>query len=558
MRCAVILLALFAIFNTDIAVAQEDLPPLHAAVQAGDLAEVERLLEAGADPRGYTNRGLAPLDIAISEDHPRIFAALMRARSRAELPLLHATIREGYLVESQRLLEAGADLNELDQSGRSPLIDALAYGREELVYRLLEAGADPNLGEARGRSAIAIAVSGGHPGVVEALLSAGADPNSTDEYGATLLHIAASKNSGPHSVVLWKLIQAGADVEASHEYGGTPLHEAARSLNMHAMDILLFSGASLDPEIFGIVAGGGQGSILGPDEAETVQHSRSFYILQRLIGITLRMDDRLNLTVSEEEWPAAMYIPILKEAVRSGNMYVLENFFDSGSIEGMFPQGEVPGAMREGIQEALRSAIYQKNEEAVRILLEAGVPPDEADETGWTPLMSAARGGEVGIVRRFLEAGANPERIRVHRGEEQTPLSIAEEKGETDILELLRAARDGKLSSVATTCNDVRCFEEAFRACEESVVFSADEPGLNARVEYEIIGPIVGEGVSGCEVSMVYRENPNPEWVGKPVQLTLDPQRSFMEEITQGLQQCVDGTPGRYACEGPLLEVMRQ
>ena len=46
MRYASILLTLLAVIYTDPAVAQEDLPPLHAAVQAGDLAEVERLLEA--------------------------------------------------------------------------------------------------------------------------------------------------------------------------------------------------------------------------------------------------------------------------------------------------------------------------------------------------------------------------------------------------------------------------------------------------------------------------------------------------------------------------------
>ena len=110
---------------------------------------------------------------------------------------------------------------------------------------------------------------------------------------------------------------------------------------------------------------------------------------------------------------------------------------------------------------------------------------------------------------------------------------------------------------MTTTCNDARCFDEAFQYCEPGVVFTTEE-AVGARVEYEILYSFVEEGVRGCEVSMVYRENPNPDWVDKPLRLTLDPQQPFMEEITQGLQQCVEGTPGRYACEGPLVEAMQQ
>jgi ankyrin repeat protein len=110
-----------------------------------------------------------------------------------------------------------------------------------------------------------------------------------------------------------------------------------------------------------------------------------------------------------------------------------------------------------GLQEALRSAIAYGSmasgataledvaanaEGAVRILLDAGVSPDAADETGWTPLMSAVLAGEVGIVRALLEAGADPEHTRVYRGQEQTPISLAEEEGQTEILALLQAARD--------------------------------------------------------------------------------------------------------------------
>ena len=46
------------------------------------------------------------------------------------------------------LLERGADPNQLDRVGRSPLYDAVTHGREPAVRALLEGGADPNLAPA--------------------------------------------------------------------------------------------------------------------------------------------------------------------------------------------------------------------------------------------------------------------------------------------------------------------------------------------------------------------------------------------------------------------------
>ena len=46
------------------------------------------------------------------------------------------------------LLAHGADPNQLDRVGRSPLYDAVTHGREPAVRALLEGGADPNLAPA--------------------------------------------------------------------------------------------------------------------------------------------------------------------------------------------------------------------------------------------------------------------------------------------------------------------------------------------------------------------------------------------------------------------------
>ena len=45
------------------------------------------------------------------------------------------------------LLEAGANVNQLDSFQHSPLADAARWDRREVVFALIEASADPNLGK---------------------------------------------------------------------------------------------------------------------------------------------------------------------------------------------------------------------------------------------------------------------------------------------------------------------------------------------------------------------------------------------------------------------------
>src|SRR5690606_5110912 len=60
-------------------------------------------------------------------------------------PLLHA-VREGYADVAFRLLDAGADINEVSGGDRtSPLLMAALNGHFDMMFDLLERGADPNL-----------------------------------------------------------------------------------------------------------------------------------------------------------------------------------------------------------------------------------------------------------------------------------------------------------------------------------------------------------------------------------------------------------------------------
>ncbi|QRK11871.1 ankyrin repeat domain-containing protein [Archangium violaceum] len=82
---------------------------------------------------------------------------------------LFDAVMAGDLARVEALLAAGADPNPFDADGRTPLMVAAENGHEELVRTLLAAGADPILTDRMSESALTKAAAHGH-GRVAALL----------------------------------------------------------------------------------------------------------------------------------------------------------------------------------------------------------------------------------------------------------------------------------------------------------------------------------------------------------------------------------------------------
>lgn len=131
----------------------------------------------------------------------------------------------GRLADVERLLAAGASTTATDAEGRTALI-AAAYGNHVDVARaLLEAGADVNRQDATQQSAYLIAASevGDDPRLLELTLRHGADVEAKDSYNGTGLIRAADRG---HVEIVRRLLDTGIDVDHVNRLGWTALLEA--------------------------------------------------------------------------------------------------------------------------------------------------------------------------------------------------------------------------------------------------------------------------------------------------------------------------------------------
>jgi len=98
----------------------------------------------------------------------------------------------GNIEITKLLIEAGADVNETDCEGGSPLMVACHYNKNvEIVKMLLSAGADINAVTKDGETALMGASSEGHCQVIKTLLLARANPHLADKNNMTALEKAA-------------------------------------------------------------------------------------------------------------------------------------------------------------------------------------------------------------------------------------------------------------------------------------------------------------------------------------------------------------------------------
>jgi len=226
---------------------------LAACVSHGDPEAVRALVAAGADPNERyppppDERQPSPLNATVEYDW-------------GLTPLIHAVYTCGFEASRdaprvskaqvdalEELIAAGEDVNARSHDGKTALIQACRNGLEGFARCLLAAGAEINGVDNHGRSPLMMAVYAlmqmRSPRLVPLLLAAGADPNARDDQGATaLISAAGSWDDARGARLVGQLLAAGADPNARTADGATAL-SIALMYNRHAIvEVLRSTGA---------------------------------------------------------------------------------------------------------------------------------------------------------------------------------------------------------------------------------------------------------------------------------------------------------------------------
>ncbi len=161
-------------------------------------------------------------------ERPRQVAATPPARRPArpsprQIGALFGAAREGQLASVTEALEAGVPVDARDTQGNTPLMHAVAHGREAVARVLLERGARIDVADRGGLTPAMLAVIHGRSDLLQTLLERGADANARSGTGWTPLTFAAWKGD-PDLVRL--LLDHGARTDVVDRQGWTPLHYA--------------------------------------------------------------------------------------------------------------------------------------------------------------------------------------------------------------------------------------------------------------------------------------------------------------------------------------------
>jgi ankyrin repeat protein len=310
---------------------------------------------------------------------------------------LHWAVRDGNQALAEQLLKSGADAQAANRYGITPLYLACQNGDPAMIEKLLTAGASANATVTEGETALMTASRTGNPDAVKVLLDHGATVDAKESWhGETALMWAAAEG---HAEVVRMLIEHGANVNARSNQNQwarqataeprekwmplgslTPLMFAARQGCLECARILVDAKAQIsavDPDGISVTL------------LATINGHYDVADFLVKAGADPNLADRTGRTALysavDFHTPPRSNRPPPKELDSSVASIVL--------IQDLIAHGANVNAQL-------------KTQQPYRTKLDRG--DDTMLTTGTTPLLRAAKAGDVEVVKLLLMAGADP------------------------------------------------------------------------------------------------------------------------------------------------------
>ena len=169
------------------------------------------------------------------ETSPKIIPPATQSNFPMTEPALSNAVIANDIAEIQKIIDAGTEVNTKDALDRTPLHLAAFYGQAKIIDLLIDHGAEVDVKDHTGLTPLLAAVISGGRTSVKALLERGADIQLANREGQTALHLAAATGQ-PRMTRL--LIERGADVQKKDADGKTPLDYARKNFHPQTATVL--------------------------------------------------------------------------------------------------------------------------------------------------------------------------------------------------------------------------------------------------------------------------------------------------------------------------------
>jgi uncharacterized protein len=332
-------------------------------------------------------------------------AALALLRERADVneaeadgtTALHWAVQRDDLELAQQLLDAGADPKARNRYEVTPLYLAAVNGSAPMIAKLLDAGADANEVGNEGETVLMTAARTGIVDAARVLLERGAEVDAREAWhGQTALMWAAAQG---HPEMIRLLVEHGADIDArsNHEIWErqTTAEPRAKWLPPGAMTPLLFAAREGCVECVPALAE------LGADMNATTPDGISA-IVSALINGHYDVAGKLieagtDVTLVDETGRGALYSAIDFSTMPASNRpspYVLQNELTALDVAAMLLDSGADVNAQLTSMPPYRAKLDRGN--------------DMMLNTGTTPLLRAAKAGDIAAIRLLLARGADP------------------------------------------------------------------------------------------------------------------------------------------------------
>ena len=218
----------------------------------GHINIVRKLIESGADVGACDKQGMTALhqacakqsiNVSVVQELLKCDKALVNRLTNAGSSPLHLACQSNNKKQVvQYLLDNGANVDEANTEGYTPVLYAARYGSAEVVKSLIAAKADHKARTKKGETALHMACYGGNVDIVRTILDLSIPINACDFEKRSALLVASSRG---HTGVVSVLLEKKANTSLVTGGGQNALHIASEKHHRSVCELLIKAGVNI-------------------------------------------------------------------------------------------------------------------------------------------------------------------------------------------------------------------------------------------------------------------------------------------------------------------------